>query len=216
MTRTIAAPARAGSSHPAVRPPSRIRAAGRAAWRFGARKPALVLGTLAVTCAAGAFGWNVLVKQTSPHPAPLFAAAKPAPVAVEPPKRPAELAAAAPTPAQQPRNEAQASPARPDASKPAGGGDAIANLLRSGEPAGRSPSETRSIPDKGGSQARVARAQKALAKLGYGPIATDGIFGSTTRQALEKFERDRKMPVTGSLGPRTAKQLAALSGLPLP
>lgn len=60
---------------------------------------------------------------------------------------------------------------------------------------------------------RVVSAQKALAKLGYGPIATDGRFGSNTRLAIEKFERDRKLPVTGALGPQTLKQLASRSGM---
>ena len=187
---------------------------------MGARRPAMVLGAIAVTFGAGAFAWNVLLKQPNAHPAPLFAGAKPAAVAVEPPRRPVDLAAAPPA---APRAEPAAT--RADAARPAGT-DPIASILRTGDIAPKPPAEAkparaadaaaRPATEPKSEQARVTQAQKALSKLGYGPIATDGKFGSTTRQALEKFERDRKLPVTGALGPRTSKQLAAFSGLPVP
>ena len=53
--------------------------------------------------------------------------------------------------------------------------------------------------------AAVGRLREALAKLGYGPITSDGLMGSATRSALERFERDKNLPVTGDLGPKTAK-----------
>jgi peptidoglycan hydrolase-like protein with peptidoglycan-binding domain len=62
---------------------------------------------------------------------------------------------------------------------------------------------------------RVAAGQRALAKLGYGPLKADGIMGPGTRQAIERFERDRRLAVTGELGSRTARELAAQSGLPV-
>lgn len=62
-------------------------------------------------------------------------------------------------------------------------------------------------------QPRVASAQKALAKLGYGPITADGVLGAGTRQAIEKFEREKNLPVTGALQPKTTRKLAALSGI---
>jgi peptidoglycan hydrolase-like protein with peptidoglycan-binding domain len=40
-------------------------------------------------------------------------------------------------------------------------------------------------------------------------------MGPTTRQAIERFERERKIPVTGELGARTVRELAAQSGLPV-
>jgi peptidoglycan hydrolase-like protein with peptidoglycan-binding domain len=60
-------------------------------------------------------------------------------------------------------------------------------------------------------QARVALGQKALLKLGYGPLKADGLMGPGTRQALERFERDHKLPVTGELSGRTLRALAAQS-----
>ena len=59
----------------------------------------------------------------------------------------------------------------------------------------------------------MTSAQKALSKLGYGPIVVDGILGAATRQAIEKFEREKNLPVTGALQDRTARKLAALSGI---
>ena len=37
----------------------------------------------------------------------------------------------------------------------------------------------------------------------------------TTQAAIQKFERDRKMPVTGQISPRLMRELAALTGRPL-
>ena len=56
----------------------------------------------------------------------------------------------------------------------------------------------------------VMAAQRALARLGYG-VKVDGMMGASTRQAIEKFEQSRKIPVTGDLSARTLKELAAQS-----
>jgi hypothetical protein len=61
----------------------------------------------------------------------------------------------------------------------------------------------------------VTSGQRALAKLGYGPMKADGVLGPGTRQAIERFERDRRLTVTGDFTPRTARELAAASGLPV-
>ena len=62
---------------------------------------------------------------------------------------------------------------------------------------------------------RIAAAQRALNKLGYGPLKADGSIGPGTRQAIERFERDRRLAVTGEVGSRTARELASQSGLPV-
>ncbi len=49
--------------------------------------------------------------------------------------------------------------------------------------------------------------QKALEILNYKPGATDGIWGKKTKEALEQFERDHGLPLTGRLNPQS---LAAL------
>lgn len=170
--------------------------------------PVKVLGTACLTIAAISFAVNALFFQQGRHPAPLFApkpttdnatpapaVATPAPatplVAV-PPQRPVELQAK--------------KDAAPQAAAVPQGRDAIGDLLRGGvvttPPADPKQEQVRS----------VAAIQRALNRLGYGPVKADGIFGSGTKLALERFERDRKLPVTGEISPRVLKELAAASG----
>jgi peptidoglycan hydrolase-like protein with peptidoglycan-binding domain len=62
---------------------------------------------------------------------------------------------------------------------------------------------------------RVAAAQRALADFGYGPLKPTGVFDDSTKAAIEKFERERKLPVTGQLSGRVTRELAAVTGRPL-
>jgi peptidoglycan hydrolase-like protein with peptidoglycan-binding domain len=62
---------------------------------------------------------------------------------------------------------------------------------------------------------RVVAVQRALADFGYGQIKPTGIFDPDTRVAIEKFERDRRLPVTGQISDRVVRELAALTGRPL-
>ena len=55
--------------------------------------------------------------------------------------------------------------------------------------------------------------QKALNKLGYGPIVEDGIYGATTKGALEQFEKKHKLAVRGEPNGRVLKELTAASGI---
>jgi peptidoglycan hydrolase-like protein with peptidoglycan-binding domain len=66
-----------------------------------------------------------------------------------------------------------------------------------------------------GSSRRVLAVQRALGDFGYGPVKSTGILGPDTRVAIEKFERDRKLPVTGQLSDRLLRELAATTGRPL-
>ena len=62
---------------------------------------------------------------------------------------------------------------------------------------------------------RVTAVQRALNDYGYGPVKASGVYGPETVAAIEKFERDRKLPVTGQISPRLMRELAALTGRPL-
>jgi peptidoglycan hydrolase-like protein with peptidoglycan-binding domain len=53
----------------------------------------------------------------------------------------------------------------------------------------------------------VYRAQKALKQLGYNPGALDGLWGGTTQRAIERFQRDKGLPVTGELDEKTKSAL---------
>jgi len=63
------------------------------------------------------------------------------------------------------------------------------------------------------SSPRVLGVQRALAKLGYGPLKVNGVAGPETRQAIQRFERDRKLPVDGEISDRLVRELGAVSGL---
>ena len=62
---------------------------------------------------------------------------------------------------------------------------------------------------------RVIAVQRALNDFGYGPVKATGNYGTETISAIQKFERDRKLPVTGQISPRLLRELAALTGRPL-
>ena len=66
-----------------------------------------------------------------------------------------------------------------------------------------------------GPSPRVTAVQRALNEFGYGPVKATGSYGSETIAAIQKFERDRKMPVTGQISPRLLQELAALTGKPI-
>ncbi|MGZ3291755.1 MAG: peptidoglycan-binding domain-containing protein, partial [Xanthobacteraceae bacterium] len=62
---------------------------------------------------------------------------------------------------------------------------------------------------------RVIALQRALAEYGYGQIRPSGIIDAETQSAIEKFERERKLPVTGQASDRVVRELAAMTGRPL-
>ena len=62
---------------------------------------------------------------------------------------------------------------------------------------------------------QVVAVQRALSEFGYGQIKPTGIVDPETQSAIQKFERERKLPVTGQLSHRVVRELAALTGRPL-
>ena len=62
---------------------------------------------------------------------------------------------------------------------------------------------------------RVVALQRALAEYGYGQIRPSGIIDAETQNAIEKFERERKLPITGQASDRVVRELAAMTGRPL-
>ena len=62
---------------------------------------------------------------------------------------------------------------------------------------------------------RIAAVQRALTQYGYGQLKPTGTIGSDTQAALSKFERDRKLPVTGQMSDRVVKELTAMIGHPI-
>ena len=62
---------------------------------------------------------------------------------------------------------------------------------------------------------RVIALQRALAEYGYGQIKPSGIIDAETQAAIEKFERERRLPITGQASDRLVRELAAMTGRPL-
>ena len=62
---------------------------------------------------------------------------------------------------------------------------------------------------------QVIAVQRALSEFGYGQIRPSGVIDAETQSAIQKFERERKLPVTGQLSHRVVRELAAITGRPL-
>ena len=62
---------------------------------------------------------------------------------------------------------------------------------------------------------RVAAVQRALTEYGYGQLKPTGSVGPDTQAAISKFERERRMPVTGQVSDRLVRELAAMIGHPI-
>jgi peptidoglycan hydrolase-like protein with peptidoglycan-binding domain len=93
-------------------------------------------------------------------------------------------------------------------------GEASETLLGQIRKAGNKSDITGSIqpakPATGNPQ--ILSAQRLLARYGYGPIHMSGTADKETHEAIERFERDRKMPTTGEVSERLMRELAAYSG----
>jgi peptidoglycan hydrolase-like protein with peptidoglycan-binding domain len=59
---------------------------------------------------------------------------------------------------------------------------------------------------------QILSAQRLLARYGYGPIHISGAADKETHEAIERFERDHKMPATGEISERLMRELASFSG----
>jgi hypothetical protein len=170
---------------------------------------------------------NALFLQTGPHPAPLFKAAAlaaPAPgdavsitntvVVAVPRARPPEPVPVKGEPAAAARPSAEIVRAPKEAPKPA--------LVTVGAPAAPvavpAPAHTNNndpIADVLSTSRRVMALQRALAQYGYGQLKPTGVVDPDTRAAIEKFERERKLPVTGQPSERVAKELTSITGRPI-
>ena len=134
---------------------------------------------------------NALFLQSGPHPAPLFKAS-PALVAAGEATNTVVVTVPRARPAETVPREA---PRTAAAAAGPGRNDVIGDML---------------APAR-----RVIALQRALAQYGYGQIKPTGIVDAETRAAIEKFERERKLPVTGQPSDRVARELSGLTGRPL-
>ena len=62
---------------------------------------------------------------------------------------------------------------------------------------------------------KLMAVQRALARIGYGPVTIDGKMGAETHNAIRSFERDHKLPETGEPSPQVLRALQAMTGAQL-
>jgi hypothetical protein len=171
----------------------------------------LAAGLLAFA-AVGAIVANAVFMQAGHHPSPMFGTAVAVPLATSPLPRPRPLEPALraadlkltdprpletrPAPAAVPPPRTVAAPA-PNAMRPA----PIAVSSRS-DP----------VADLIVASRRIAAVQRALTDYGYGQLKPTGNVGSDTSAAIQKFERERKLPVTGQMSERLVRELGAVTG----
>jgi Putative peptidoglycan binding domain len=187
----------------------------------------MVAGALAFA-AVSAIVANALWLQAGRHPAPLFGtvvnlpAVTSAPANLLPRPRPveADVLESKPTElkasdlrAAEPRAAAEPRTSEPKTSDPMG------NLVKATSTApitNSIPRPPASIPgDAGSGSRRVAAVQRTLTEYGYGQLKPTGTVGSDTQAAIQKFERTRKLPVTGQMSDRLVRELTAMIGHPI-
>ena len=204
----------------------------------------MLAGALAVA-AIGAILANALFLQAGRHPSPMFGSVVtlPAPVVANPlPRpRPVELALRPAEPAEAKPVEAKSADPRTNDSKTADSrtADPMTNLVVKSTsppaaassvatPAAKPPSLAAAAPShvmrppapipassQSAGARRVASVQRSLTEYGYGQLKPTGAVGADTQAAITKFERDRKLPVTGQMSDRLVRELTAMTGRPI-
>jgi hypothetical protein len=191
----------------------------------------MVAGLVAFS-AVSAIITNAVFLQTGPHPAPMFGSVVhmqqanlatvtlPRPRPAEADAAPAETHSTEPHLAE-PRANEKASELRLPESK---GGDPLGNLVKAtvappattAPPAAnvlRPPAPIPAVQITG--SRKVAAVQRALSEYGYGNLKATGTIGADTQAAIMKFERDRRLPVTGQVSERLVHELNAMIGHPI-
>jgi hypothetical protein len=193
------------------------------------RSPKDMVAGLLAAAAISAIVANALFLQAGRHPSPMFGASASAPAQPLPRPRPVEAATtrtieltAADVKAAEPRNDTKAeaksdaitslvtkatAPQAPQAAAPATAASSTA-IVRPPAPV---PVATPHTP----AGRKIAAVQRTLTDYGYGQLKPTGTIGADTQAAITKFERDRKLPVTGQMSDRLVKELSAMTGRPI-
>lgn len=149
------------------------------------RRPVDSAAIIAAAAASAVIVVNAVFLQSGSHPAPFFANTTSSQVTADSRTKPAEPIVPA-------RPAVVSLPPQPVVARH---NDPIADLI--------TPSP------------RVMAVQRALSEYGYGQVKPSGFFDDATGAAIEKFERARRLPVTGHVTDRLVGELATLVGHPL-
>jgi hypothetical protein len=184
----------------------------------------VVAGLLAMA-AISAIVTNALFLQAGRHPSPMFGASAAAPAQPLPRPRPVEAATRSVelTASDVKATEPKAEP------KPEPRSDAISNFVAKAPPPSaaapaaaasstaivRPPAPVPAATPHTAAGRKIAAVQRTLTEYGYGQLKPTGLIGADTQSAITKFERDRKLPVTGQMSDRLVKELSAMTGRPI-
>jgi hypothetical protein len=187
----------------------------------------MIAGALAFA-AVSAIIANALFLQAGRHPSPMFgsvfampaASPLPRPRPVEADTSLAEPKLADPRPFESRLFESRLAEQKP-VERPAEpkAADQLTNLVKATNPQPavsanvlRPPAP---IPAAAVGVRRVAAVQRTLTEYGYGQLKPTGTVGSDTQAAIQKFERERKLPVTGQMSDRLVRELTVMIGHPI-
>lgn len=196
--------------------------------------PKDTLAGLVAVAAISAIVANALFLQTGRHPAPMFGTVinLPAPSAVplsNPMPRPRPVGAdTSPLEPKATEFRVEPKPVERAAEKPVEAtASTSTSTLRSGDPMTNLVKATTSTPpaamrppapiptQQSPAAKRIAGVQRALSEYGYGNLKVTGTMGAETQSAIQKFEREHKMQVTGQVSDRLLRELGAAIGHPV-
>jgi hypothetical protein len=178
----------------------------------------VIAGALALAAIVAIIA-NALFMQAGRHPAPMFGTVTTLPAGASP------VVASVPSLVPRPR-PVEADTALPE-SRPSDpkAADSLTSLVKTTStvqataaniprPPMTVPISSRvdSVPVSMGGSHRVAAIQRALTEYGYGQLKPTGVVGSDTQVAIQKFEKARRLPVTGQVSDRLVRELAATIG----
>jgi len=188
--------------------------------------PKDALAILVAAAMVAAIIGNALFMQAGRHPSPMFGRAVPVafpapaatPVNPMPRSRPLE-ADAKPAEVRAAETKPQAQP-EPRANDPMGqlvAKTAAVSPTPAAAPAMRPPAPIPAAAkaDPTAAQRRVAAVQRTLTDFGYAQLRPTGVAGTDTQAAISKFEKERKLPVTGQVSDRLVRELSAVTGRPI-
>ncbi|MBR0738396.1 peptidoglycan-binding protein [Bradyrhizobium liaoningense] len=194
--------------------------------------PKDTLAGLVAVAAVGAIVANALFLQTGRHPAPMFGTVInfPAPSSAtlsNPLPRPRPVGAdTSPLEPRATEFRAESKPVERAAEKPpeksveatasTRSSDPMTNLVKattSTPPSALRPPAP--IPAQSPAARRIAGVQRALSEYGYGNLKITGTMSGETQAAIQKFEREHKMQVTGQVSDRLLRELGAAIGHPV-
>jgi len=200
------------------------------AMRILLHSPKDSLAGLVAVAAVSAIVANALFLQTGRHPAPMFGTVinLPMPSSVPQPNpmpRPRPVGAdTSPLEPKATEFRVEPKPAEKAPEKPV---EATASTSRSGDPmtnlvkATTSPSVAVARPparipaQQSPAARRISGVQRALSEYGYGQLKVTGTMSGETQSAIQKFEREHKMQVTGQVSDRLLRELGAAIGHPV-